>query len=154
MLFLNIIDQTLKVKQCGMAFVAVVKFGSDTEFFQHDYSADTEEILLLDTVLPITPIKLMCYYAVKLRVHVEIGIHKIQIHTAYVDFPHMAVDSAARIRNLHNHRTSVIHNLLNRQLVEVLWLVIRNLLSVNAQRLCEIAKAVKESYSCHRHATI
>ena len=73
-------------------------------------------------------------YAVEFRVHVEIGIHQIEVHTAYIHTPYMAIDCTAGIRYLQNHRTSVLfHNLLNRELVEILRLVVGDLLSVNTE---------------------
>ena len=89
---------------------------------------------------------------VKLRVHLEVSVHQIEIHTAYIDTPHMAVNDSVVIGNLKNHRTArLLHNLLDGELVEVLGLVIGNLLAIHAECLREVAVTVKEADGRHGH---
>ena len=60
-----------------MSFVAVIESRTDTELFQHQNATDAQQILLLDTVLPVAAVKLMGNDAVELAVHVEVGVEKI-----------------------------------------------------------------------------
>ena len=68
---------------------------------------------------------------VKLAVHVEVGVHQIEVHTTYVHLPDVRVDYATGIGNLKYYGISVfINDLLDGELVEVLRLVVGYLLSV------------------------
>ncbi len=88
----------------------------------------------------------MCDGSVVLRVHVEVGIKQIEFHAAYIHTPNVAVDDSSRVGHLQNHRVAVfIENLLNRELIEVLGLVVGNLLTVDAEALCEVAVAIEQS---------
>ena len=116
-----------------MTFVAVVELRVNSKFLEHEYTADAEEVFLLDTVLPVAAIELVCDRTVELAVHVEVGIEQIELHAAYVYAPNVAVDYAAGVGHFKNHGVAIgIHNLLDRQLVKVLWLVVGNLLAVYA----------------------
>ncbi len=94
----------------------------------------------------------MCDGSVVLRVHVEVGIKQIEFHAAYIHTPDVAVDDSSGVGHLQNHRVAVfIENLLNRELIEVLGLVVGNLLTVDAEALCEVAVAIEETDSSHVH---
>ncbi len=153
MLLLHEIDKTLQVEQGGMALVAVEQVALDAEFLEHQHTADAEEVFLLDTVFPVAAVELVGDGAVKLRVHLEVSVHQIEIHTAYIDTPHMAVNDSVVVGHLKNHRTArLLHNLLDGELVEVLGLIICNLLAIHAECLREVAVTIKEADSCHGHA--
>ena len=93
--------------------------------------------------------------AVEFRVHVEVGIHQVKFHAAYVDAPYVAVDDAAGKRHFYNHRSAaLVHNLLDGKLVEVLGFVVGNLLTVNAQRLSEVAETIEEADCGHGDAAV
>ena len=77
MLILYIIYKSLQVEKRCVSFVAVVKLALYAKFLKHEHTADTEEIFLLDTVFPITAIKLVGNDTVKFAVHIEIGIKQI-----------------------------------------------------------------------------
>ena len=94
-------------------------------------------------------------YTVEFRVHVEVGVHQVELHAAYIHTPYVAVDCAAGIRNLYNHGAAVLfHHLLDGELVEVLRFVVGDLLTINAERLCEVAEAVEETDGGHGHAAV
>ncbi len=93
--------------------------------------------------------------AVIFRVHVEVGIHQVEAHTANVYAPDVAVDDAAGVGNLENHGRAVfVGYLLDREEVEVLRLVVGNLLTVYAEALGEVAVAVEEADCGHGHAAV
>ena len=153
-LLLHVVDQALEVEQRGVPFVAVVELGIDAELLEHQDAADTEKILLLDTVLPVAAVELVGDRAVELGVHLKVGIHEVEVHAAHVHAPYMAVNRASGVRHLENHGVAVLHHLLDRELVEVLSLIVGDLLAVNAQRLGEITVAVKEADGGHRDAAV
>ena len=133
-----------------MTFVAVVELRVDAEFLEHQHTTDTEHILLFDTVFPVAAIKLVGDLTVKFAVHVEVGIHQVEVHATYVHTPNVAVNDSAGERYLKDHRATVfVHHLFQRKLIEVLGFVVGNLLTVNRQGLGEISVTVKETYGSH-----
>ena len=54
---LDIIAQTLQVAECSMTLVAVIYILLDTELLEQQHTTDTEQNLLLQTVLPVTTIE-------------------------------------------------------------------------------------------------
>ncbi len=152
---LYIINKALQVKQCGMTLVCMVKLGCDTELLKHQYTADAKKVFLLDTVLPVTAIELVGDRTVKLRIHVEVRIHKVEIHAPYIHAPDMAIYYTARIGHFQDYRIPILVTyLLDRELVEVLRLIVCNLLAINAQCLCKIAITVKETNSSHVNTAV
>ncbi len=138
-----------------MTFIAMIYGVVYTEFLKHEHTAYAEQIFLLDTVFPVTAIQFMCNAAVKLTVHVKVGIHQIELHAAHINTPHVRIDYASGERHFKNHRVAFgIKHLLYRELVEVLRLIVGYLLAVNRQSLCEISVTVKETYGSHIHTTV
>ncbi len=153
--FLHVVYEALQVEKRCMAFVGVVELAVDAEFLEHQHAADTEKVFLLDAVFPVAAIELVGDRTVKLAVHVEVGVHQVELHTAYVHTPYVGVDDAAGVGHFENHRTSVfLEYLLYGQLVEVLGLVVGYLLAVDRECLGEIAVAVEEAYCGHVHAAV
>ncbi len=154
-LFLHVVYKTLEVQQGGVSFVAVEEVTLDSEFLKHQHTADTEKIFLLDTVFPVTAIKLVGNGTVEFGVHLEIGVHQVEIHAAYVHAPYMAVNDSVVIRHFQNHGTAgFFHYLLDGELVEVLGFVVGNLLSVYGKSLGKVAEAVEETDSRHGNAGV
>ncbi len=138
-----------------MAFVCVVDGVVDAEFLESEHTADAEEIFLLDTVFPVTAVELVGDGTVPFAVHVEVGVEKIELHAAYVHTPDVAVDDTAGERYFKNHRMAVaVGHLFDGELVEVLRLVVGDLLSVDAERLGEVAVAVEEADGGHVNAAV
>ena len=126
-----------------MAFVAVVKLILYAKFFEHQHTADAKQILLFDTILPISAIKLVGDAAVKLTIHVKVCVKQVELHTAYVDAPYMTINVTAGVGNLKNHRMAIlVKHRLDGQLIEVRGFVVGYLLSVDTETLCEIAVSV------------
>ncbi len=138
-----------------MAFVGMIYLGMYAEFLECEDTADTEQIFLLDTVLPVAAIELVGDGTVKLTVHVEVSVEQIQAHAPDIDTPNVAVDYAVMIRYLQYHGMAVLFGyLLDGELVEVLRLIVGNLLTVYTECLCEIAVTVKESDGSHVDARV
>ena len=110
---------------------------------------------MFDTVLPVAAVKLVRDLAVPFAVQLVVRIQQIQIHTAYCYLPEICLYRATRIRHLDNHVRSVgFLHLRDRQVGEVLRLVIGDLLTLRRQRLGEITVAVEESYCRHIYVAI
>ena len=152
---LHVVNETLKIEQSSVTFIAVIKFGFNAKLFEHEHTANAEEILLLDAVFPIATIKLVGDGTVKFAVEIKVSVKQIELHAAYIHTPDVGVDYAAGIRNLKHHGMTIgIHNLLNGKLVEVLRLVVSDLLTVNRKSLCKITVTIKEAHSGHIHAAV
>ena len=152
-IFLNVVDETLEVEQRRMAFVAVEEVALDAEFLKHEHATYAEQIFLLDAVFPVAAVELMGDGAVEFGVHLEVGVHQIEVHAAYVDAPDVAVDYAVVVRNFENHGlTILVHHLIDGELIEVLGLVVGDLLTIDREGLREVAVAVEEADSGHGHA--
>ena len=133
----------------------MIEIGVDSKTIEHVYTSDAEQIFLLHTVLPVAAIELVSDRTVEFRVHVEVRIKQIELHSPYVDAPYMAVDYTAGIRHFEYHRLAVLaHDGLDRKLVEVLGLIVGDLLSVDRKRLREITVTVEKTYRSHGHAAV
>ena len=92
---------------------------------------------------------------IPLAVHLVIGIQQVQVHTAYRYFPEISLHRATRIRNLYNHvRAVLLLHLRDRQVSEVLRLVVSDLLTFRRERLGEITVTVEETDCGHIHVAI
>ena len=87
-----------------MPLVHVVDVLPNAESLEEKYTTDTEEILLLHTVLPVTTIELVGNGAVPLAVLRDVGIEEVKVNAPNVDLPDMTVDRMGRIGHLQHHR--------------------------------------------------
>ena len=122
----------------------------DAQFLECQHTTDTEQDLLFDTVLPVASIELVGDLTIPFAIELIIGIQQIQVHAAYGYLPEVCFDGATRIRNLDHHiRPVLFFHLGNRQVVEVLRLVVRDLLAFRTQGLGEITIAIEETDGSH-----
>ena len=150
LLVLYIIDQTLYIDKRRMAFIAMIHIFLYTQTFEHENTADTEQILLLHAVFPIPAIKLVSDRTVELAVKFQIGIHQIQRHTSYIHAPNIGIYDAAGIRNFEYNGVSVfIDNLFDGKLVEILGFIVGQLLTIHRESLGKIAVTIKETHGNH-----
>ena len=148
--FLDVIAQTLQVAEGCVTFVAVIDILLDTEFLQQQNTTDTEQNLLLQTVLPVTTIEAVGDRLVKIRVHLVISIQQVEFYATYIDTPYTGMNLIVGVRNINHHRIAVLVELaLNRQRTEVLALVVGNLLTIDRQTLCEVTKTIEETHCTH-----
>src|SRR3712207_3024683 len=104
-----------------MALVAMVNIFRNTDFLQGKNTTDTQQNLLLETVLPITSIERMGDRTVVLGVHVVVGIEQVQLDTAYINTPYIGMYLIVHIRYVYDNRVAVgVKLTLNGQRVEVL----------------------------------
>ena len=147
---LDIVAQTLQVAECSMTLVAVIDIFLDTEFLQQQHTTDTEQDLLLQTVLPVAAVKGVGDALVELRVHLVVGVEQIELHTTDVDTPDIGMHIIVEIGHV-NHQgiTLLIQLTHNGQTAEVLGFVIGHLLPVHRQALGEVAIAIQEADGAH-----
>ena len=138
-----------------MTLVAVVNLCLDAQFLEHEDTANAQHVFLLDAVLPVATIELVGDRAVKVAVLVDVGVEQVQFHASHVHLPDVGIHHASRIRHLEHHLLSVLVNhWFNWQVVEVLWLIVGDLLSVHRERLSEISITIQETHCCHVDAAV
>ena len=149
------VGQTLHIAERSVTFVAVVHVLLNAEFLQGEDTTDTEEILLLHAVFPVTAIEAVCDAAVELRVHIVVRVEQVEGHTPHIDAPDEGVDGEGGERHVHHDLVAVgIEHALNGHAVEVLRFVVGNLLSVHRKRLGEVAVTVEETDGTHVHVGV
>ena len=113
-------------------------------------TTDTQQNLLLQTVLPVTTIESVRDGLIELRVHLVVGIEQIELHTTHVHAPYISMNLIVGVRHIDHQRITILIKLtLDRQRAEVLSLVVGNLLSVHRKTLCEIAETIQETNGTH-----
>ena len=147
---LNVVAQTLKVAEGSVTLVAMVDVFLDAQLLEHEHTTDTEQDLLLQTVLPVATIERVGDGAVKLRVHLVVGVEQVELHTTNVNLPNVSMNLIVHVRHIHNNGVAVlIEHALDGQRVEVLCVIVGYLLSVHAERLLEVAVAIEEADGTH-----
>ena len=104
---LDVVAQTLQVTKGSMTLVTVVDILLNAQLLQQEHTADTQENLLLQTVLPVATIECVGNRLVKLGVHIIVGIQQIQGDTTHVDTPYISMNLVVHIGNIHHHRVTV-----------------------------------------------
>ena len=138
-----------------MALVAVVDLLLDAELLECEYTADTEENLLLQTVLVVATIESVSNRAVELRVHIVVCIEQVELDATNVHSPYVCVNLIAHVRYVNNHRLAVlVEHALYWQRVEVLSVVLSDLLTVHRQSLLEVAVTIEETYTAHVYVRV
>ena len=153
---LDIVYKTLEVAESRMSLVAVVDIFLNAELLKSEHTTDTEENLLLETVLPVATIERVSDWAVELRVHFIVSIEEVELHTTHVCSPYRSVNHIIHIRNVNNERLSScrVDSTNNRERVEVLCIVVSNLVALHRDRLLEISEAIEETYSTHVYVRV
>ena len=153
--FGHIIHETLQAHQRRMSLVAMVHILLNAEFLECEHATDTEHNLLFETVLVVTTVELVRNRAVPFAIELVVGIQQIQTDTTNRYAPQVRMYLTIRIRHIDNHRCTICFlHLFNRQILEVLRLVVGNLLAFRTQRLGEIAITVQETDSRHIYIAI
>ena len=97
-----IVTDTLNINQCSMSLITVIDIFLDTQCFQSQDTTDTQQDFLLQTVFPITAIKLVSNRTVELAVHFIIRIKQIQRNTSYIYTPYVSMNIIIQIRNVYH----------------------------------------------------
>ena len=108
----DVVAQALQVAECGMSLVAMVNVLLDAELLEQKHTANAEKNLLLQAVLPIATIEGMGDGLVELRVHLVVGVEQIQFHATHIHSPNQSMHMIVHIRNVDNHRCTVLVELL------------------------------------------
>ena len=80
----------------------------DAQLLEQQHTTDTQQNLLLQTVLPVTAIEAVRDGLVEVRVHLVVGIQQVELHTTYIDTPYISVNLIVGVRNVDNHRIAVL----------------------------------------------
>ena len=149
MLLLHIFPEPLEAGKCGVALVVVVDGRIEAEGAEGAHTADTEEKLLLEAVLPVATVELVGNLTILRAVALEVGVKQIKVCAAYCHFPYAGAHIPAREGNLDNFPASVFVEYRScRNLEEVLSLVFRYLIALRSYTLGEVAIPVKQA-DCH-----
>ena len=147
---LHHMSHTLQSHKGGVSLIGMVYIGLDAEETKHLYTADAEHILLLHAVLPVASIELMSDLTIPLRVLRNVGIHEIELHPTYIDTPDLGRHLVAIEGHSKNQGSAiVVTHQREREILEVLSLVLGYLLSVGGDLLVEVAVAVEEADTHH-----
>ena len=95
-----------------MALVAVIDVLLDAKLLEQQHTADAEQNLLLQTILPVAAIEGMSDGLVELGVHLVVGIEQIEFHATYIDAPNVCMHMIVHIRNVNNHWRAIFVHLL------------------------------------------
>ena len=90
-----------------MTLVAVVYLRSEAELAEGADTADTEEELLLETVLPVSTIEVVCDGPVFRKILRNVCIEELQFCAAYVYSPEACVEVTSRECDADGHPVSV-----------------------------------------------
>ncbi len=127
----------------------------DAQLLQRQDTTDTEQDFLLQTVFPVAAIELVSDGAVELAVHFIVSIKQIEGDASYVYSPHVCVYVVVQVRNVHYHLLALlVQYTINRQLSEVLRLVVGNLLAVHRQGLGKVTVAIQETDCTQVNVTV
>ncbi|MPN32602.1 hypothetical protein SDC9_180082 [bioreactor metagenome] len=117
-----------------MSLITMIYVFLNAQRFQGEYTSDTQQDFLFQTVLPIAAIQLMSDRAVELAIHFIVRIEQIQGYAPHIYFPHISMYYIIDIGNIYHKRLSVrIIHPFQRKRTKILCFVISNLLSVNSQ---------------------
>ena len=149
------IADTLDADECSVTLVAVVNLLLDAHLAQSTDTTDTEQDLLLQTVLPIATIEVVGDRTVLIEVQLVVGVEQVEIGTTYLALPNTCSQRTARQSDLNAYPvTLLVTNCRDRQLVEVLSLVSSLLSTLCRQTLGEVTVAVQQTYGNHRNVLI
>ncbi|CCY35689.1 unknown [Alistipes sp. CAG:831] len=148
----HILAQTLQSDEGCVALVAVIDVAVDTQGAQGADTADTEQQLLFQTVLPVTSVEMVGNLTVLGQVVLEVRIEQIEFRAAHIHFPDLGVDCTSGEDYRHHLPVAVLipygHG---RNFEEVLGLVVGHLVSLSGKSLAEIAVTVEQSHTGHLH---
>jgi hypothetical protein len=69
----------------------MINFFLDSQFLQSKHTANTEQNLLLQTILPVATIERVSDGTIVVGVHLVIGIKQIKLDTTYINLPNVGI---------------------------------------------------------------
>ena len=155
---LLVVDQfadTLDADEGGVALVAVVDIVLDAQLAQGADTADAEQNLLLEAVLPVAAVEVVGNLAVLLEVGLVVRIEQVEVRAAHLALPDACRERAAREGDGHDDPAAVfVTHGRDGQLVEVLSLVGGLLRTLGRETLREVSVAVEQTYGRHRDVLV
>ena len=122
---------------------------------ERPHTADTQQNLLFEPVLPIAAVQVMRHPAILLEIGLVIGVEQVQVGTSHPAEPDAGRQRTSRQGNRHGRPVAhrIAHG-LDRQLRKILGLVSRLLRSLSGKLLGKITVPVKQSDRDHRHVLV
>ena len=100
----DIVKETLYAHEGSVPFVHMVDILGDAETLEQKHTTESEEILLLHAVLPVTTIELVRDGAIPFAVLRDVGVEEIEADTPYIDLPDVAEDSVVGVGYFEDER--------------------------------------------------
>ena len=149
------IADALDADECSVTLVAVINLLLDAQLAQCADTTDTEQDLLLQTVLPVATIEVVSDRTVLIEVQVVVGVEQVEIGTTYLALPNTCSQRTTRQSDLNAYPvTLLVTNCRDRQLEEVLSLVSSLLSTLCRQTLSEVTVAVQQTNCNHRNVLV
>ena len=149
------VADTLDADEGGVTLVAVVNIVLDAHLAQGTDTTDTEQQLLLQTVLPVTTIEVVGNLTILLEVGLVVRIQEVEVRTTYLAEPYTSRERTTRQSNRYSYPvTHCVTHGRDGQLVEVLRLVGSLLGTLSRQTLRKVTVAVQETYGGHRNVLV
>ena len=105
---MDIVYQTLQVAECCVSLVAMIDILLDAKTLQQQHTTDTEQDLLLQTVLPVATIESVGDRLVVLRVEFVVCVEQIQTHTTNIHTPYSSMYVVVHIWHLDEERVAIL----------------------------------------------
>ena len=126
----------------------MIHLGVDAERAQGTDTADAEQDLLLQAVLPVATIKLMGDGTVLRKVGLPVGIEQEQVGASDRHFPDTGDDIASGESHARGHPVAFgVKHGLRGNLEEILRLVLGHLVAIGGKLLGEVTETVQETDS-------
>ena len=138
-----------------MTLVAVIYLWPVANLAKSTDSTDSQEKLLLQTVLPVASVEVVGNLPILLKVVLIVRVEKIEFCPSDIYEPKTCIDVSSRESDADCHPVTVlVADRLGRGLHEVLCVILGNLRSLCGENLCEIAVAVEKSHSNEVHVHV
>ena len=149
------VADALQPEKCRMTLVAMGNVLRDMQRLERPHTADTQQNLLFEPVLPIAAVQVMRHPAILLEIGLVIGVEQVQVGTSHPAKPDAGRERTPRQGNRHGRPVAhrIAHG-LDRQLREVLCFVSRLLSPLSGEFLSKITVPVQQSDRDHRHVLV
>ena len=149
------VADALQPEKCRMTLVAMGNVLRDMQRLERPHTADTQQNLLFEPVLPIAAVQVMRHPAILLEIGLVIGVEQVQVGTSHPAKPDAGRERTSRQGNRHGRPVAhrIAHG-LDRQLREVLCFVSRLLSPLSGEFLSKITVPVQQSDRDHRHVLV
>ncbi len=155
MIVLDIFAHSLHPGKGRVTLVEMIDVGSDSKCPQGTHTTDTEENFLLETVLPVSSVKMMGHLTVFGKIGIKIGVEEIKVCPSDRHFPYSGIHLPARHIHIDGEPFSVfIQHRFGGSLEKILCIIFRNLIALRSDSLGEVTVPVEQADCRHIHIHI